>query len=415
MRSRGTLLAAGAMLAALLVVGAQAQQQLDSAQRDIEPASDLIGAKVENPQGEDLGSVTDLMIDPRTGQVAYVILSRGGVLGIGADLYPIPWQATRYNRQNERIVVDLTKSQFESAPSFKGDNWPDLSSNTWRQRVHSFYQTRGMGSSQGMPPGQQLFDAQSIQTLSGRITDVSTSATQAGHQQVTLRTDDGRTVLVDLAPNHYLRGQDVNLNVGDEVTVRGSLVEHGGKDMVIATQLRSDGQQVQLRSPQGQPLWRTRAQDGMGAGGTRGRMSDEFDTEASTGTLVRASKFMDKSLRNTQDQRIGEIENFAIDLSNGKVAYLIAGAGGGFLGMGEDRHAIPWRAVQYDAGRQTFTVDISKQRLENAPSFKSNEWPDMSDRAWQSQTEQYYMQGEQREFRDAPMDRSRFQDSRQIE
>ena len=57
----------------------------------------LIGSdKVEGPhvydaKGEEIGAIERVMIDKRSGQVAYAVLSFGGFLGLGSDSYPIPW------------------------------------------------------------------------------------------------------------------------------------------------------------------------------------------------------------------------------------------------------------------------------------------------------------------------------------
>src|SRR5712691_4684951 len=65
--------------------------------------ADLIGSdKVEgttvyDAKGEKMGSIARVMIDKRSGQVAYAVLSCGGFLGIGNDYYPIPWAALSYD------------------------------------------------------------------------------------------------------------------------------------------------------------------------------------------------------------------------------------------------------------------------------------------------------------------------------
>jgi len=53
----------------------------------------LEGNDVYNSAGEELGSIKDIMIDVPRGRVAYAVLSRGGVLGIGDKLFAIPWGA----------------------------------------------------------------------------------------------------------------------------------------------------------------------------------------------------------------------------------------------------------------------------------------------------------------------------------
>ena len=61
--------------------------------RRVLSASTLQGDRVRNSAGEDLGKVDQIMIDIPSGRVAYVVLSFGGVLGIGNKLFAVPWRA----------------------------------------------------------------------------------------------------------------------------------------------------------------------------------------------------------------------------------------------------------------------------------------------------------------------------------
>ncbi|MBZ0303832.1 MAG: PRC-barrel domain-containing protein, partial [Anaerolineae bacterium] len=56
-------------------------------------ATTLIGDGVKNSAGEDLGKLTEIMLDVESGRVAYAVLSFGGVLGLGNKLFAIPWEA----------------------------------------------------------------------------------------------------------------------------------------------------------------------------------------------------------------------------------------------------------------------------------------------------------------------------------
>jgi sporulation protein YlmC with PRC-barrel domain len=55
------------------------------------------GTTVYGADRKDIGSVERVMIDKRSGQVQYAVLSFGGFLGIGDDYYPLPWQSLTYD------------------------------------------------------------------------------------------------------------------------------------------------------------------------------------------------------------------------------------------------------------------------------------------------------------------------------
>jgi sporulation protein YlmC with PRC-barrel domain len=90
-------------------------------------AGEIIGAKVTNDQGEDLGKIDDVAIYGN-GQVAYAVLSYGGVLGVGDKLFAIPWSLLRSKHnegdRNLRIAVNIDKDRLKGAPGFDKGNWP---------------------------------------------------------------------------------------------------------------------------------------------------------------------------------------------------------------------------------------------------------------------------------------------------
>ena len=87
-------------------------------------ASTLIGDTIRNRQGEELGSLEEIMIDLDSGRVAYAVLSFGGFLGLGDKYFAIPWQALFVDTEKEEIVLDISKEKLENAPGFDKDNWP---------------------------------------------------------------------------------------------------------------------------------------------------------------------------------------------------------------------------------------------------------------------------------------------------
>lgn len=102
-------------------------------------SSSISGTKVKNPQGKDLGDVKDLMIDTETGNVAYVILSFGGFLGMGDKLFAVPFEAFRFDTNSEEMVIDVDKEKLENAPGFDKDNWPKSPDRSFISDIHSHY------------------------------------------------------------------------------------------------------------------------------------------------------------------------------------------------------------------------------------------------------------------------------------
>jgi sporulation protein YlmC with PRC-barrel domain len=110
--------------------------------RRVLSASTLVGDRVKNPAGEDLGKVDEIMIDLTSGRVAYVVLSHGGVLGMGNKLFAVPWNAFRIDEDDKAFILDVDKQRLENAPGFDKDNWPDMADMTWATGVYQYYGTQ---------------------------------------------------------------------------------------------------------------------------------------------------------------------------------------------------------------------------------------------------------------------------------
>jgi hypothetical protein len=63
---------------------------------------------------------------------------------------------------------------------------------------------------------------------------------------------------------------------------------------------------------------------------------------------------------------------------------------GGFLGMGERYHPLPWATLKYDTRQGGYVVGLTKQQLEGAPTYAPNELPAWGDRAYETRLHEYY-------------------------
>lgn len=101
----------------------------------------------------------------------------------------------------------------------------------------------------------------------------------------------------------------------------------------------------------------------------------------------RASKIIGIDVRTRQGDKIGDIKDVVLD-SAGSVAYAVVSTGG-FLGIGDRLHAVPWSALD-KRGDKDFVLDIDKAKLKSAPGFDSRHWPNFSDDQWVQNNRRYY-------------------------
>lgn len=106
-------------------------------------ASDKVeGTSVRNPRGDDLGTIERVMIDKRSGRVAYAVMTFGGILGMGESYHAVPWSMLRYNESLDAYELDLTEDQLRNAPTQRGAGDFDWSDRDWAQRSHDYYGSR---------------------------------------------------------------------------------------------------------------------------------------------------------------------------------------------------------------------------------------------------------------------------------
>ena len=80
-----------------------------------------------NLKGDGIGDVKEVVIDPRTGRVAYAVVSFGGFLGMGEKLFAIPFSSFKYDITTNKYVLDVSKERLKAAPGFDADHWPAMS------------------------------------------------------------------------------------------------------------------------------------------------------------------------------------------------------------------------------------------------------------------------------------------------
>lgn len=105
--------------------------------------------------------------------------------------------------------------------------------------------------------------------------------------------------------------------------------------------------------------------------------------------VLSSSSINGTAVQNMSREDLGEIKDLMIDLSKGQIAYAVLSFGG-FLGMGDKYFAIPWEAFQVVQGEEVFLLNVPKEKLERAPGFDKDKWPDFADSTWGQGIHEYY-------------------------
>lgn len=111
------------------------EQQASQQVQDVNKASKLIGMSVKNTQNEDLGQIKDIVVDFKSGKVAYAVLAHGTTLGFGGKMIAVPFNALTVQTGEKALLLNLPKQQLAQAPGFNEDNWPDLNSGAAQRTI----------------------------------------------------------------------------------------------------------------------------------------------------------------------------------------------------------------------------------------------------------------------------------------
>ncbi|HUA89816.1 MAG TPA: PRC-barrel domain-containing protein [Steroidobacteraceae bacterium] len=105
-------------------------------------------------------------------------------------------------------------------------------------------------------------------------------------------------------------------------------------------------------------------------------------------TAIRAKKVIGTAVKDTAGHKIGVIEDVVLDKQSNSILFAVVGFGG-FLGMNERYHPLPWETLDYDEGQGAYLVGYSKEQLEAAPAGSIEELT-QNDGAFRERTYEYY-------------------------
>lgn len=97
-----------------------------------------------------------------------------------------------------------------------------------------------------------------------------------------------------------------------------------------------------------------------------------MEKQTETFRLIGSDKVQGTKVYNHEGDKLGSIDSLMIDKRKGNVVYALMSFGG-FLGMGEGHHPLPWDQLTYDEAKDGYVVALSKEKLENAPRLSKSE------------------------------------------
>jgi sporulation protein YlmC with PRC-barrel domain len=276
-------------------------------------ASHIIGMTVENLQNEKMGKVVDFAVDVESGRIVEVILSSDSVPGIDNAHFAVPPEALYRDTARKVLHMDANEAGINTIPGFDFTKWNLC---TQSNRVVQVYGSFGL---------RPYFVPE--------------------HGEYRTNSVDG--IFASSLP----RNSD-----GSIITAGGRSVDTVNNEKV-ARDLTETNNPTLTQYPQG--TW------------TTNHVSYEDGTIAASSTLVyveQLSKLMGKPVKNLQGEKLGNVENFTVNLSTGRIVAVIISSGG-VIGIASHLSAVSPTELRYNAEYHALQLDYSKQMLASLPRY----------------------------------------------
>lgn len=109
---------------------------------------------------------------------------------------------------------------------------------------------------------------------------------------------------------------------------------------------------------------------------------------AAKSRLIACSPSASMTVFGRDGRKLGSLHSFIVDKPTGRLAFAVLSFGG-FLGLGQKYHPVPWTLLAYDGDRDGFVLDIDKAMLEGSPSYRPDDAPEFNE-AYGERVATYY-------------------------
>ncbi len=116
---------------------------------------------------------------------------------------------------------------------------------------------------------------------------------------------------------------------------------------------------------------------------SHGRRADRLNGAA------KASDLIGMTVKNYQDEKLGKVEDLAVDVESGRIVQVILSTGG-FIGIGDMLTSVPPGALHHDVANKVLHLDSTKEKLKGAPKFETAKWAENSNQDNLSRVYRYY-------------------------
>ncbi|WP_317064364.1 DUF2795 domain-containing protein [Methanoculleus caldifontis] len=209
-------------------------------------SEDIVGKKVKNPEGYDLGEISSLRVGLPTGRVAYAVLKYGGMFGLGAKHFAVPIEAMVYRPGDDVFVANISKYKLDNESGFQEGDWP-------REGDWSLIEsTRPMG-----PPSQEearavtRTEAPPREVVTTERVEIRETAARTG-MPIAAEEVEGRTTTTTVRP--VTEAPTTGVVTTERAEIREEAVEEtrpvtGAHAPTLGSMVRAEKEEVKAEQP----------------------------------------------------------------------------------------------------------------------------------------------------------------------
>lgn len=106
-------------------------------------------------------------------------------------------------------------------------------------------------------------------------------------------------------------------------------------------------------------------------------------------SIIGSDRVEGTTIYGADNSKIGSVEKLLIEKQSGRVTDAIISVGG-FLGLGEEQHSLPWEKLEYDTDLDGYKLNVTEDQLKDAPRFNKDDHDRPYDRNYQSENYRYW-------------------------
>jgi sporulation protein YlmC with PRC-barrel domain len=309
--------------------------------------------KVVNFNAEDVGSVTDFILERGSGRLEYVVIKSGTILGLGGRSVAIPYDNFRWDTEKlDRLVLAATPEQLKEFPEYTPETWSAIKEPAKDEA--NLLQKKLAATAAGDPYAGAL-DTAKKSKVEGEISAVERVRSTFGDQVIiTVKASDGTAKKIALGPSWYVNASPAAPMRGDKVVVDTLVLPRDPNQLLAGTELRNGSRELKLRDSSGVPAWTLKTIE-----------SDKKVYSTPFSRFLVLSHLAGKKV-DCRGEECGKVNDVILDRRSGEIAFLSIDPNQNFLGISDTKRLIPWSvaAVALDA---TIRIDASKEMVLASP------------------------------------------------